>query len=129
MPLFFFLSNTYNLSFPFPPHLQLLLFYFIYRTTSHIFSSSTSLSSFGAQNRKTIYSSGSFTKRVLIFHHHLLFHYLPLMHKTKNLIFPSKTLEILCFILNPWKNYYSIFFQVISHYIFKHEGNNEFIEK
>ena len=90
MPLFFFLSNTYNLSFPFPPHLQLLLFYFIYRTTSHIFSSSTSLSSFGAQNRKTIYSSGSFTKRVLIFHHLLLFHYLSLMYKMKISYFLQK---------------------------------------
>ena len=103
MPLFFFLSNTYNLSFPFPPHLQLLLFYFIYRTTSHIFSSSTSLSSFDAQN--------------------------------ENLIFPSKTLENFSFILSSSVSFgilgkiVILFFQVISYCIFKHEGNNKFIEK
>ncbi|CBI24141.3 unnamed protein product, partial [Vitis vinifera] len=90
MSLFFFLSNTYNFSFPFPPHLQFLFFCFIYKTTLHIFSSSTSLSSFGAQNGKVIYSSGSFTEGVFIFHHLLLFHYLSLMYKMKISYFLQK---------------------------------------
>ena len=86
---FFFLSNTYNFSSSASFTERLL----IYSKKFLSSSSSTSLSSFSAQNGKVISFSTSFTERVLIFHHHLLFHYLPLMHKTKNLIFPSKTLE------------------------------------
>ena len=89
MSFFFFLSNTYNFSSSASFTERLL----IYSKKFLSSSSSTSLSSFSAQNGKVISFSTSFTERVLIFHHHLLFHYLPLMHKTKNLIFPSKTLE------------------------------------
>ena len=79
MPFFFFLSNTYNFS-SFTSFTEWL---FIFSKKILSSSSSTSLSSFGAQNGKLISSSASFTKRVLIFHHLLLFHYLHLMHKMK----------------------------------------------
>ena len=85
MPFFFSLQ-----------HLQLLLFYFIYRTTPHIFQKVPLIIFFyfiiflWCTKRKAHLLFSFIYRTSPHFHHLLLFHYLPLMYKTKISYFLQK---------------------------------------